>query len=126
MKLFLLLEWVRVIRNIVSYSNTYRNNGKRDIFTRTPNVFRGVILLINELSQGCDNIYIYLANNKIKSQYAKEQVDREALKSKIFISKPEYKDIIWKIEDINLLRGNISFPFYSIDHDDILNINMIY
>jgi len=118
-------EWMRVIRNIASYGNTYKNNGKRDIFTRTPEVFRGVILLINELSQGCSDIYTYLANNKVKSQYAKEQVDREVLKSKIFISKPEYKELIWEIEDINLLRGNVSFPFYCIGYNgnDISNID---
>ncbi len=112
------LEWMRVIRNIVSRGDIEKS-GKRPDIIRSPQTFDGVIFLINELAEGCADIYSSLASPdfNIASTFAKEQIEEEKVKSKIFDIKPELKSIIFQLEDTDLLRGRISFIFYCIDYD---------
>lgn len=120
------LDWMRVIRNIVSRGDVEKS-GKRPDIIRSPQTFDGVIFLINELAEGCTDIYRNLNSSdfNITSTFAKEQIEEERLKSKIFNSKPHLKPIIFKLEDTDLLRGRISFIFYCIDYysDEPQNIN---
>lgn len=113
------LEWMRVIRNIVSRGDIEKS-GKRPDIIRSPQTFDGVIFLINELAEGCADIYSNLDNPdfKITSTFAKEQIEEERIKSKLFNTKPHLKPIIFQLEDTDLLRGRISFVFYCIDYDN--------
>lgn len=113
-------EWMRVIRNIVSRGDIEKS-GKRPDIIRSPQTFDGVIFLINELAEGCSDIYTNLKRSdfNITSTFAKEQVEEERAKSEIFNEKPDLKPIIFQLEDTDLLRGRISFVFYCIDYDYI-------
>lgn len=104
----LFLDWIRVVRNIVSRGDVDQN-GKRPDIVRSPETFIGVIRLIQELSNGCSNIYEYLKCNNIKSTFARAQIQEEKIKSEIINKYPQHKNLIFKIEDNELLRGQISF-----------------
>lgn len=103
------LDWMRVVRNIVSRADI-TVEGKRPTIIRSPDTFSGAINLIKEMSEGCENTYHFLSSNNIKSSFAKEQMREEELKSQIIIKHPEYKMLIHKTEDNELLRGKIAFP----------------
>lgn len=108
-------DWIRVIRNIISRGDVTKN-GKRPPIIRSPQTFDGVIKLIRELAEGCENIYDFLSSDKLtKSTFAKEQVEEERLKARIITSDTSNKNIIHKTEDANLLMGRIEFALYCID-----------
>lgn len=108
-------EWMRVVRNIVSRADIEKS-GKRPDIVRSPQTFDGVVYLINELAQGCENIYEYLANTEsFRSTFAKDQVEEERIKAKLILDNIERKEIIHQLEDTNLLRGKIEFIFYCIN-----------
>ncbi|EHH1105194.1 DUF262 domain-containing protein, partial [Vibrio parahaemolyticus] len=109
-------EWMRVIRNIVSRGDVVKT-GVRPAIIRSPQTFDGVINLISELSEGCDDIYGYLRNNRVKSYFAKEQVEEEILKSKIINLDENNKSVLFSVEDTNLLQGKIDFALNCIDFD---------
>lgn len=102
------LEWMRVIRNIVSRGDVDAD-GKRPDLVRSPDTFVGAINLVAELASGCGDIYHYLATTDVKSTFAKEQVNEEKLKASIIDNNPEYKQLIFNTEDNELLRGKIIF-----------------
>lgn len=110
-------EWMRVIRNIISRGNIDKN-GKRPDIIRSPDTFHGVINLINELAEGSGDIYRYLYTNKLKSTFAKEQVEEERKKAKIIVERPELKELIFKTEDNELLRGRITFVLECIAYNN--------
>jgi hypothetical protein len=93
------LNWMRVVRNIVQNST---------IDSATTLI--GAINLINELSNGCSNIYTHLSydNFELKSGFAKEQVEEEKVKAKNF---NEFSYQIKEIEDSNFFKGSVSFLF---------------
>lgn len=110
-------DWMRVIRNIVSRGSLDKDGNRPDII-RSPQSFDGVINLINELADGCKDIYRYLSTlPALKSQFAKEQIEEEKNKAKLIISKPHLKKIIFEAEDNELLIGRIEFIFYCMDYD---------
>ena len=110
-------DWMRVIRNIVSRANI-ESNGKRPDIIRSPQTFDGVVNLISELSEGCENIYNYLSTKeKILSPFAKEQVEEEKIKAKLITENICNKQIIFDAEDNDLLMGKINFILYCIDFD---------
>lgn len=110
-------DWIRVVRNIVSRGDIDKDGNRPDII-RSPQSFDGVINLINELSEFCDDIYKNLSSiGALKSQFAKEQVEEEKNKAKIITTKPEYKKYIFEAEDNELLRGRIDFIFYCLNYD---------
>jgi hypothetical protein len=119
-------DWMRVIRNIVSRGSLDKDGNRPDVI-RSPETFDGVINLINELAKGCENIYQYLSElNNLKSQFSKDQIEEEKNKAKIIISKPQFKQLIFKAEDNELLNGRIEFIFYTIGYDNIVdNFNEI-
>ncbi len=121
-------DWMRVIRNIISRGDVDKD-GKRPDIIRSPQTFDGIISLINELAEGCSDIYSYLSSiTSLKSTFAKEQLDEEKLKSRIIVSRPELRQLIWKTEDNELLRGRISFVFYCINFREIndeLDVTML-
>ena len=101
-------DWMRVVRNIVSRADLTAD-GKRNDIVRSPDTFNGAINLINELANGCDDIYSYLSRNAVTSAFAREHIREEILKAKIIEQHPEHKQLIFDTEDNELLRGKISF-----------------
>jgi hypothetical protein len=120
------LEWMRVVRNIISRGDIEKS-GKRPDIVRSPATFDGVIYLISELSIGCEDIYEYLSKvSNLKSTFAKEQIEEERFKAKIIINNPDSKKIIFELEDTDLLRGRIDFIFYCLNinkQSDTIDLN---
>lgn len=111
------LCWMRVIRNVISRGDVTKA-GDRPAIIRSPQTFDGVINLIHELAEGCEDIYSFLAvKNTIVSSFAKEQIEEERLKARLIASNPEYKGEVFSIEDTNLFQGRIDFAFYCINFD---------
>lgn len=111
------LNWMRVVRNIVSRGDIEKS-GKRPDIIRSPQTFDGVIYLISELSIGCENIYDYLSKvTSLKSTFAKEQIEEEKFKAKLILNNLDLKKFIFELEDTDLLRGRIDFIFYCLDVD---------
>ncbi|MCC4211301.1 DUF262 domain-containing protein [Leeuwenhoekiella parthenopeia] len=109
------LEWMRVVRNIVSRGDIEKS-GKRPDIVRSPATFDGVIYLISELSKGCNDIYGHLSEiRNLNSTFAKEQVEEEKFKAKIIFKNPDTKKTLFELEDTDLLRGRIDFIFYCLD-----------
>lgn len=110
-------EWIRVVRNIIS-RGSIESDGKRPDIIRSPETFDGAINLIEELSKGCSDIYTYLSSDiKVNSTFAKNQVDEERRKAKLISEDIDYKQIIWKLEDTELLMGRIDFAFFCCDNN---------
>lgn len=101
-------EWMRVIRNIVSRADL-TPDGKRSDIIRSPETFNGAIGLVNELANGCNDIYAYLCSASVSSTFAREQVKEETLKARIIQKHSEHKELLFKTEDNELLRGRITF-----------------
>lgn len=119
-------DWMRVIRNIVSRGDVSKE-GKRPDIVRSPEAFSGAISLINELEQGCEDIYSYLSINTITSNFARSQTNEEIVKAKIIVSMPQKKALIHEVEDNELLRGRIAFPLLCAGyHDEISSIDFDY
>lgn len=109
-------DWMRVVRNIVSRGDAEKN-GNRPIIVRSPETFDGAINLINELSEGCDDIYTFLTTHPIKSSFAKYQIEEEKLKAKLIIENNNYKEVIFSTEDTKFCQGRIDFALYCINYD---------
>lgn len=99
-------EWMRVVRNIVSRADLTAD-GKRSDIIRSPEAFYGAINLVGELANGCNDIYSYLCSNHISSSFAREQVKEEKIKAAIINSTPTHKELLFRLEDNELLRGKI-------------------
>lgn len=91
-------KWMRVVRNIITNSTI-----------DTVETFRGALQLINEISEGSGNIYVFLAQVQLKSRFAERQVKEEIKKSILlndsFLS---YENLI-RAEDLRLCYGRIEF-----------------
>lgn len=99
-------DWMRVIRNIVQ-------NIQLSIET-----FPGAVALLNELSEGADNIYEYLADANLKSKFATTQMNEEKRKAAIIKAAPHMKSKLHEAEDSFLCQGRISFALYCINEDE--------
>jgi hypothetical protein len=113
-------EWMRVVRNIVSRADI-TPDGKRNDIIRSPETFNGAIGLVNELANGCDDIYGYLSVSTISSSFAREQVKEEILKANIIQRFPESKKLLFKTEDNELLRGKIIFALECAGYQTEIN-----
>lgn len=100
-------NWIRVIRNIIVNSTI-----------DSAETFVGAIKLVNELSAGSDNIYEHIANNNVKSDFAKSQIKEETLKSKLICYNNKYSEVIFKTEDTNFCKGRITFALDCIEVDE--------
>ena len=99
-------EWMRVSRNIVENSTIDQVSS-----------FNSAIRLINELSNGCGNIYAYLAKEKVSEGHAKDQVKEETEKAKIINADIKNKILLHKTEELKFCKGRIYFALYCIDYD---------
>jgi hypothetical protein len=97
-------DWMRVIRNIVQNSTI-----------DSAATFIGSIGLLKELVLGCGNIYEFLKNIEVKSNFAQAQVKEEKLKSYAISLLPDCKYLIFNLEDTFFFKGKIEFAFYAID-----------
>lgn len=113
-------EWMRVVRNILSRADITAD-GKRNDIVRSPEAFYGAINLVNELALGCGDIYKYLCETSISSSFAHEQVKEEVIKAKIINNNPEQKELIFKTEDNELLRGKITFALECADYKNSID-----
>lgn len=111
----LFLDWMRVVRNIISRGDVERS-GKRPAIIRSPEAFDGVINLITELSDGCQDIYSFLKSNNVTSSFSREQIREEKLKANLINEDINNKKIIFNIEDTNFCQGRIDFIFYCINY----------
>ena len=102
------LDWMRVIRNIVSRGDITAE-GKRPDIIRSPDTFSGAINLIRELAKGSESIYNYLHTHSVVSSFAREQINEERLKANIINLHSDKKQLIFNSEDNQLLRGKIIF-----------------
>lgn len=102
------MNWMRVIRNIV-------HNSTID----STSTLRGAVMLIEELSGGCDSIYKWLSNNSVKSGFASKQVNEEITKAKLICYQREWQGLIHKCEDSLFCEGRIEFLLKSIVFTDV-------
>lgn len=112
--------WMRVIRNIVSRGDVQKT-GKRTTIIRSPESFDGIISLIKELSEGCDDIHKFLSTYLIKSSFSKDQTEEEKRKSILITEDDRYKDIIFSLEDTYFCQGRVGFALYCIDDKKCIN-----
>lgn len=101
-------EWMRVVRNIVSRADL-TPDGKRNDIVRSPEAFNSAIGLVNKLANGCEDINAFLCSAAISSTFAREQLKEEVLKANIIQEHPEHKQLLFRTEDNELLRGKIMF-----------------
>lgn len=99
-------NWMRVIRNIVEHANI-----------DDAGTFIGAINLVNELSEGCIDIYDYLFDNKVRSNFAERQVSEECLKARLLRKFSLPVNTFHTMEDTNFCRGRILFGLYCMGLD---------
>jgi hypothetical protein len=97
-------DWMRVIRNIVQNSTI-----------DSAATFIGSIGLIKELVPGCGNIYEFLKNIEVKSNFAQAQFKEEKLKSFAISLLPDCKYLIFDLEDTFFFKGKIEFALHTTD-----------
>ena len=100
-------DWMRVVRNIVLNAT---------IDSAEP--FVSATNLVKDISMGSSDIYLYLSNNNVQSNFAKNQVQEEILKAKIIAKRPESKASIQKIEDTDFSKGHIGFVIHCLSYED--------
>lgn len=118
-------DWMRVVRNIVSRGDIERSGSKASI-VRSPESFDGAINLINELAEGCSNIYEFLTKHNVSSQFAKSQIEEERIKARLIFIGKRCKQAVFVAEDIEFFSGRISLLFECIGFDgnpDTFNID---
>lgn len=108
-------EWMRVVRNILSRADI-TVDGKRNDIVRSPETFYGAVNLVSELAEGCDDIYNYLCKKALVSSFAREQVKEEILKAEIITGRKKHKELLFRTEDNELLRGRIMFALECADY----------
>lgn len=105
------VNWMRVIRNFVCYSNiTIKATSSREDLLRSPEAFDSMISLINTMAVGCQDIYSFLEHYVVRpASYRSDQMAEEVLKAKKIKANPKLRDVIWRLEELSLFRGRISF-----------------
>jgi len=100
------LNWLRVVRNILRNANI-----------ESPDAFKGALQLINELSNGCLDIYSHLANAKAKTRFAQNQLNNEYQKARLIVKDDSgsYKRVLQKLEDTGFCEGNLGMLFEFVD-----------
>lgn len=111
------LDWMRVVRNIVSRGDVEKT-GKRADIIRSHQTFDGVVNLISEVAFGCEDILSFLSSDVVfKSTFARDQVEEERTKARLTTSNIQRKEYFRDLEDTDLLRGRIDFVLYCMDFD---------
>ncbi|MEO8234328.1 MAG: DUF262 domain-containing protein [Flavobacterium sp.] len=109
------LDWMRVIRNIVT-RGSIQKGGKRQDIIRSPEAFDRVINLIVELSEGSNDIYVFLSQGNFSSAFVRDQIEEEKIKAKLIIENPDFKNEIFEMEDLSFFKGRIDFAFKCIGY----------
>nr|WP_314554575.1 DUF262 domain-containing protein [uncultured Capnocytophaga sp.] len=99
-------NFIKVVRNIVE-------NATID----SAQTFVGAIKLMNELLKGVQDIYWYLNQTTIQSNFASYQVTQEKQKAERIVANPEWKDPIWEAEDHPMFKGDIGFLLLETEND---------
>jgi hypothetical protein len=108
-------DWIVFIRNIIT-------NSTIDSYA----TFVSAKGLFDELAPGSKDIYDFLLDKTIKSGFAKEQIQDELQKAKVYNNSPEAKTTIQSLENCNFCCGNMQFAFYCLDIiDTVNNIEML-
>jgi len=94
-------DWITVVRNVLQ--NSTIDSAEQFIYA---------INLIKELLPGSGDIYEYLENTTINSNFAELQMKEEKRKAKLIQVDSCNKAIIHKAEDTNFSRGHITFSLY--------------
>lgn len=114
------LEWMRVIRNIVT-RGSIQKGGKRQDIIRSPEAFDRVINLISELSEGSNDIYAFLSKGSFSSAFVRDQIEEEKNKAKLILEYPEFKSEIFEMEDLAFFKGRIDFAFNCIKYNYVVS-----
>lgn len=101
-----LADWRRVVRNVLAHSVVER-----------PEDFVAGIRLLDELANGVESIYEFLASNEIRSGFTAKQVSEEQRKARILVRHPEQQALLHRLEDSYFLLGRISFALDCVDED---------
>jgi len=99
-------DWRRVLRNVIARSVADR-----------PENFVAEIRLIDELAEGTNSIYEFLACTKIQSRFASMQVAEEQRKARLLVHNPGQKRLLHRLEDTHFLLGRISFALDCVNND---------
>jgi hypothetical protein len=99
-------DWRRVVRNIIAHSVADR-----------PENFVAGIRLLDELAQGTNSIYEFLASAKIRSGFAGRQVEEEQRKARLLVQNVGQKKLLHRLEDAHFLLGRISFALDCVNDD---------
>ena len=99
-------NWRRVVRNVIAHSIAER-----------PENFVAGIRLIDELAEGANSIYEFLASNNIRSGFASKQVEEEQRKARMLVHNPGQKTLLHRLENTHFLRGRISFALDCVNND---------
>jgi len=121
-------NWMRVIRNIVARGDLNKS-GNQTMIVRSPEAFEGAINLIEELSDGCHDIYPFLSKHQLRSGFANTQMKEERSKAKLILEdnkNEKLRNIIYKLEHLNLFRGRIKFVFDCLDFADGEDLNVSF
>ncbi len=124
------LDWMRVIRNLVLKWEPDLKLTKinRNDVIRFPEVYIGYIQLINELLEISKDKNIHEAIVNFKSDYRTKDIKHEKLKSQIINKFPNYKNLIIRLENIEVLKGDISFALDCAGYKDKIediNFNLL-
>lgn len=99
-------DWRRVVRNVIAHS----------VIERPENFVAG-IRLVDELTEGANSIYEFLASTKIQSGFTGRQVEEEQRKARLIVQNPAQKTLLHRLEDTYFLRGRISFALDCVDEN---------
>jgi hypothetical protein len=99
-------DWRRVVRNVIAHS-----------VAEHPENFVAGIRLIDELAEGANSIYQFLATKNIRSGFAGRQVEEEQRKARLLVQNPGQKTLLHRLEDTHFLLGRISFALDCVNDD---------
>ena len=114
-------NWLRVVRNLIVTREREIDNSNIVL----------AIQLVQELSEGCSNIYEYLAKKDIKitTDFVKEQVQEERVKAALIYSNGEWnnewRQCIHEAEDHLLFQGSVRFLMNNYKDEQEINVNKI-
>ena len=97
-------DWMRIVWNIVENQTIDDNDS-----------YLSALRLFDELAKNSHKIYEFLSdsNNKITSDFAKEQVEEERLKARKILASTAWKEKILEAERYEILLGKINILFQS-------------
>ena len=96
-------DWMRIVWNIVENQTIDKDS------------YLSALKLFDELAKNSHRIYEFLSNsnNKIPSDFAKEQVEEERLKARKILVSPAWEEKILEAERYEILLGKINILFQS-------------